>query len=599
MNEGALLEVENLGVEYDRRAAVAGVSFSLGRGRCLGVIGESGAGKSQSFLALMGLLPRTARVSGQARLAGVPLLSSEGAALRGRDVAMIFQDPMTSLAPHLKIGDQVAEPLVHHRGMSWDGARARAARLLDEVRMTDAPRRLNQYPHELSGGMRQRATIAMALACDPAFLIADEPTTALDVSVQAQILALLRSIVDERGTALAVITHDMGVIAALADEVVVMRDGSIVERGSVAHVLRDPEHEYTRALLAATPRIDAPGASVSTERLAKSSPLVVRDVHVHHPVRAGGWLRRRGTLAAVDGVGFEVAAGEALGIVGESGSGKSTLTRALLRLMPVARGEIVWLGRPIQDLAGEALRQVRAGLQIVFQDPFASLDPRMSVADIVAEPLVSLRPEMSAAERTDRVADMLARVGLGAEYAGRRSRELSGGQCQRVAIARAMVLEPKLLVCDEAVSALDVSVQAQILELLERIKREQGTSIVFVSHNLAVVRRLCERILVMYLGREVESGPTDVVFRSPLHPYTRLLLDSVPSIDPAVGRARLASIDSRDEMPSAFQRPGGCTFRTRCPAALATCAARSPEPEDAGETRRVACLRWRELVNQP
>ncbi len=599
MSEDSLLEVENLGVAYGGRAAVADVSFTLARGRCLGVIGESGAGKSQCFLALMGLLPRAARVSGNARLAGVPLLSPEGTALRGRDVAMIFQDPMTSLTPHLSIGDQIAEPLVQHRGMSWNDARARAASLLDEVRMSDVPRRLEQFPHELSGGMRQRAMIAMALACDPALLIADEPTTALDVSVQAQILVLLRSIVDQRGTALAVITHDMGVIAALADDVVVMREGSIVERGGVARVLADPAHEYTRALLAATPLIDAQGAGSTSGNPAGANPLVVRYVHVHHAVRGGGWFGRRGTLAAVDGVGFEIAAGEALGIVGESGSGKSTLTRALMRLMPVARGEIVWLGRPIQDLAGEELRQVRAGLQIVFQDPFASLDPRMSVADIVAEPLVALRPGMSAPERAGRVAAMLARVGLGTDFSARRSRELSGGQCQRVAIARAMVLEPKLLVCDEAVSALDVSIQAQILELLETIKREQGTSIVFVSHNLAVVRRLCERVLVMYLGREVESGATDTVFRAPRHPYTRLLLDSVPSIDPVAGRARLARLGSRDEMPSAFQRPEGCAFRTRCPAALPTCAARSPEPEDAGDARRVACLRWRELVNQP
>jgi oligopeptide/dipeptide ABC transporter ATP-binding protein len=417
--------------------------------------------------------------------------------------------------------------------------------------------------------------------------------------VQAQTLALLRSIVDQRGTALAVITHDMGVIAALADDVLVMREGRIVERGSVERILRNPSHEYTRDLLAATPRIDAPGASAPAVSHSGASPLVVRDVHVHHAVRTGGWFRRRGSLAAVDGVGFEVAAGEALGIVGESGSGKSTLTRALLRLLPVTRGEIVWLGRPIQDLAGEELRQVRAGLQIVFQDPFASLDPRMTVADIVAEPLVALRPEMGAMERADRAAVVLARVGLTAEFSARRSRELSGGQCQRVAIARAMVLGPKLLVCDEAVSALDVSIQAQILDLLESIKREQGTSIIFVSHNLAVVRRLCERVLVMYLGREVESGTTDSVFRAPRHPYTRLLLDSVPSVDPAAGRARLSELGARDEMPSAFQRPDGCAFRTRCPAALPTCAARSPEPEDAGDMRRVACLRWRELVNQP
>ncbi len=595
MTENPVLNVDKLSVAYGAHTAVDGISFELARGRCLGVIGESGAGKTQAFLALMNLLPGAARITGVAHLSGTSLLDAH--APRGRDIAMIFQDPMTSLTPHLTIGDQVAEPLVEHRGMSWDAARVQATRLLDEVRMNDVPRRLRQYPHELSGGMRQRAMIAMALACEPVLLIADEPTTALDVSVQAQILALLRGIVDQRGTALAVITHDMGVIAALADDVLVMRNGVIVERGDVEQILRSPVHEYTRALLAATPRIDAPGARVAAPAEA-SRPLVVRNLHVHHGVRSG-WRRSRGVLAAVDGVSLDVSAGESLGIVGESGCGKSTLTRALLRLMPAVSGQIVWLGREIQSLGGEELRQVRAGLQIVFQDPFASLDPRMSVAEIVAEPLRALRPELTAAQRTARVIAMLGRVGLGAEFATRLSRELSGGQCQRVAIARAMVLEPKLLVCDEAVSALDVSIQAQILELLAQIKRELGTSIIFVSHNLAVVRQLCERVLVMYLGREVESGATDDVYRAPRHPYTRLLLESVPSLDPVAGRARLANLPARDELPSAFERPSGCQFRTRCPAALSTCAVRSPEPEEAGDTRRVACLRWRELVNQP
>jgi oligopeptide/dipeptide ABC transporter ATP-binding protein len=598
MSESALLVVEELVVSYGATSAVESMSLEIMPGRCLGVIGESGAGKTQAFLAMMGLLPAQARVAGRARLEGRDLLGPAAATLRGRRVAMIFQDPMTSLTPHMRIGDQIAEPLVTHQGLSWQDARARAAVLLEQVRMNDVPRRLRQYPHELSGGMRQRAMIAMALACDPKLLIADEPTTALDVSVQAQILALLRQLVAERGMSLAVVTHDMGVIAALADDVVVMREGRIVERGPVAHILSNPDHEYTRALLAATPKLETPGAGsgrAGSPGTAPEIPLSVRNLRVHHRLR-GNWLRSPVTLAAVDGVSLRLEAGEALGIVGESGCGKSTLSRALLRLGPVTGGEIVWLGRAIQDLAGEELRALRAGMQIVFQDPFASLDPTMYVHDIVAEPLRALRPDLDATQRAARVADMLTSVGLGPEYAKRRSRELSGGQCQRVAIARAMILEPKLLVCDEAVSALDVSIQAQLLDLFAGIKRDHGTSILFVSHNLAVVRRLCERVLVMYLGRVVEEGPAEEVFLRPRHPYTRMLLESVPLLDPEHERARLASMVVQGETPSAVDRPSGCHFHTRCPYALPTCAQRSPEPEVVGESHQVACLRWREIA---
>ena len=593
----ALLSVEDLGVSYGATVAVESISLEILPGRCLGIIGESGAGKTQAFLAMMGLLPPEARITGRARLEGHDLLGPAATTLRGRRIAMIFQDPMTSLTPHMRIGDQIAEPLVTHQGLSWPEARTRASLLLDQVRMNDVPRRLRQYPHELSGGMRQRAMIAMALACDPKLLIADEPTTALDVSVQAQILALLRQLVGERGMALAVVTHDMGVIAALADDVVVMREGRIVERGPVARILDAPEHVYTQALLAATPRVETPGAGGARVDSpgAAANPLAVHNLRVYHRLRAG-WLSRPLMLAAVDGVSLSIEAGEALGIVGESGCGKSTLSRALLRLSPVTAGEIVWLGREIQDLGGEQLRAVRAGMQIVFQDPFASLDPTMSVADIVAEPLRALRPDLDAAQRASRVAAMLTRVGLGPEYANRRSRELSGGQCQRVAIARAMILEPRLLVCDEAVSALDVSIQAQLLELFAAIKRQHGTSILFVSHNLAVVRKLCERVLVMYLGRVVEEGPTEEVFLRPRHPYTRMLLESVPLLDPARERARLAGLAVQGETPSAVDRPSGCHFHTRCPAALPMCAERSPELESVAESHQVACLRWRQIA---
>ena len=488
-----------------------------------------------------------------------------------------------------------------HLGLSQSDARSRAARLLEQVRMNDVPRRLRQYPHELSGGMRQRAMIAMALACDPKLLIADEPTTALDVSVQAQILALLRNLIAERSMALAVITHDMGVIAALADDVVVMQRGVAVERGEVAQVLGAPREEYTRSLLAATPRIDAPGAgSVSkSEGRARAAPaLTVRDLHVDYRIRTSAW-RGESALRAVDGVSLELEGGQALGIVGESGCGKSTLARAVLRLATPSSGVIAWLGREVQGLRGEALRSLRAGTQIVFQDPFASLDPAMRVADIVEEPLGALRPQMSAKERASSVERMLASVGLGEGYARRRSRELSGGQCQRVAIARAMILEPQLLICDEAVSALDVSIQAQLLDLFATIKRERGTGIVFVSHSLAVVRKLCERVLVMYLGRVIEEGPTEEVFLRPRHPYTRMLLESVPLLDPALERARLAAQTVQGETPSAVDRPSGCQFRTRCPAAEDRCAASSPVPETVANAHQVACLRWREIANSP
>jgi peptide/nickel transport system ATP-binding protein len=595
MSAAPLLDVRDLTVRYGGNTVVDGMSLAVSAGRCLGVIGESGAGKSQAFLALLGLSGEAASVQGQATLSGEDLIAN-AARLRGRRVAMIFQDPLTSLTPHLRIQEQIAESLMRHRGQDRAQALEGAGRLLLQVRVNDVPRRLRQYPHELSGGMRQRVMIAMALACDPELLIADEPTTALDVSVQAQILALLRQLMAERNMALVVVTHDMGVICALADEVVVMRHGRIVERGEVARVLRSPGHEYTRTLIAATPRMDDPAPAPRAQ--GAPATLEARGVSVRHRLDAPLFRRPR-ELVAVDGVHLRVAPGEALGIVGESGCGKSSLARALLRLNPLAAGDLVWLGRPIQDLGGEPLRAVRAGLQMVFQDPVASLDPLQGVADIVAEPLRALRPELDATTRAARVRAMLDEVGLGAEYADRRARELSGGQCQRVAIARAMVLEPKLLVCDEAVSSLDVSIQAQVLELLARIKREHGTSIAFVSHNLAVVRRLCERVLVMYLGRAVETGPTEAVFRAPLHPYTRMLLASVPLLDPARERARLAAQSFPGDTPSAVDRPAGCEFHTRCPLSQPACAATRPEPENAAPGHEVACLRWREIAVHP
>jgi peptide/nickel transport system ATP-binding protein len=551
VSDPTLLRVESLTVGFGARNTVDDVSFEIMRGRCLGIIGESGAGKTQIFLGLLGLLPPDARLGGRARLGEVELLGAGAGAVRGRRVAMIFQDPMTALTPHLSIGDQVAEPLVVHRGHTWRDARAAAVRLLEQVHMPEPARRARQYPHELSGGQRQRATIAMALACDPELLIADEPTTALDVSVQSGILALLRQIMRERSMALAVVTHDMGVISALADDVLVMRAGRVVERGDVDSILKSPRHEYTRGLIDATPRLDEPLTAPVPLGEDGMPALTARAIDVRYRIPLGPFRSRE--FRAVDDVSLSVLPGEALGIVGESGSGKSSLARALLRLNDAAHGEIVWLGRAVQDLGGDELRRLRDGVQIVFQDPFASLDPVMTVADIVAEPLRALRPLLTDEERTGRVTRLLLDVGLDATYLGRRSRELSGGQNQRVAIARALAPEPKLLVCDEAVSALDVTVQAQVLALLARIKRERGTGILFVSHNLAVVRRLCDRVLIMRDGRVVESGSVATLFDAPRDPYTRLLLDAVPRLDPAVERARLAALFAQNETGG---RPG-------------------------------------------
>jgi peptide/nickel transport system ATP-binding protein len=627
-----VLAIEDLGVTFATPAgdveAVSGFSLSVQAGECVGIVGESGAGKSQAFLAVMGLLPPNARTRGSARFGTTELLGREGGELdqvRGAGVSMIFQDPLTSLTPHLMIGDQIAESLVRHTGVRWVEARARALALLEQVHVTDPKRRLKQYPHELSGGMRQRVMIAIALACDPKLLIADEPTTALDVTIQAQILALLAELKRERGMGMVLITHDLGIVAGVADRVAVMQAGQIVELGAVGKILKRPEHAYTQALLRAVPRLDSvlppasspalpPTTHASTDttlqaaRAAadqRSAPSVAAGDATSHGTLlhlAGlrvdfhlrNWLRRGATIRAVDEVELEVHPGEAIGIVGESGSGKSTLARAVLRLLRPVSGQIVWLGQPIEAASSSELAPLRRDTQLVFQDPLASLDPRMRVSEIVAEPLRVHRPDLDAKARTATVAEMLLRVGLGRNLLARYPHELSGGQAQRVAIARAMILKPKLLVCDEAVSALDVSVQAQILTLLQDLKREYSTSILFISHNLAVVRQLCERVLVLYLGRMMEQGTTATLYSTPAHPYTRGLLDAVPIPDPDLQPARLAQ-PLQGELPSPIAPPRGCVFHTRCPHAADICRQSVPAWEVVAPGHQVACHRWREI----
>jgi len=597
-----VLSLERLSVHFQTSRgvvqAVREVSVSVAAGECLGVVGASGAGKSQTFLAVLGLTPPNAHVSGRAYFGNLDLLRMRRKNLnriRGSRIATIFQDPMTALTPHLRIGDQIAETIVHHRGASWDEARKRARGLLDRVHIADAERRLDQYPHELSGGMRQRVMIAIALACDPALLIADEPTTALDVTIQAQILALLAEIKRERGMSIVLITHDLGVIAGLADRVAVMNAGQIVEAGAVRTVLKAPQHPYTQTLFAATPRLDddIECRPHPTAHASGNAALRLQGVGVRYAVSNGAW-RGHASLRALDDVDLELRAGETLGIVGESGSGKSTLVRATLQLIRPTTGTVVWLGSPLDKLSSSALRPLRKDLQIIFQDPLASLDPRMTAYEIVAEPLFVHRPDLHRQARDALVTDMLARVELPRDAIHRYPHEFSGGQCQRIGIARAMILKPKLLICDEPVSALDVLMQAQIMKLLAELRREHGMAILFVSHNLAVVRKLCERVLVLYLGKRMELAPTATLFERPAHPYTRALLFAVPIPDPDLQPDRLPRTIEGDP-PSPLDPPTGCVFHTRCPYVAQICRERAPAWEAVSVRAQVACHRWTEL----
>jgi oligopeptide/dipeptide ABC transporter ATP-binding protein len=608
-----VLRLEDLNVTFSTPdgevAAVKDFSLSVARGECVGIVGESGAGKSQAFLAVMGLLASNGRVSGRAsfwasdakpgadaRSGAVDLLALRGADLdlvRGARIGMVFQDPMTSLTPHLVVGDQVAEPIVRHLNVSWREARSRALGLLQQVHITDASRRMTQYPHELSGGMRQRVMIAIALACDPELLIADEPTTALDVTIQAQILSLLAELKRARGMAMVLITHDFGAVAGVADRVAVMQAGRVVELDTVGAVMKAPRHPYTQGLLRAV-AASPPRNGSSAAADSGVSALTISRLNVQFPVPRG-WLARPAMLRAVDDVSLELRAGEALGVVGESGSGKSTLARAALLLMRPTSGQIVWMGRSLEGLSSSELKPLRRELQIVFQDPLASLDPRMTVGEIVEEPLRVHRPELNADERACAIAEMLIRVGIAPDLVNRYPHEFSGGQCQRIGIARAMILRPRLLVCDEPVSALDVSIQEQIVTLLADLKREFGMCILFVSHNLSVVRRLCDRVLVLYLGRMMEVASSEQLYTGPLHPYARDLLEAVPIPDPDVQPGRLARVLG-GEPPSPLDPPSGCVYRTRCPHATEVCRERVPSWEEAARGHRVACHRWREFV---
>ena len=644
----SVLDVRDLFVTFRSEAgdveAVRGLNYSVGRGEVVGIVGESGSGKSVSSMAVMGLLPRSARISGSVKFKGTELLGNsdkQWTQVRGRGISMVFQDPLSALTPVYTVGDQIAEAITTHQHVNRNVARNRAAELLDLVGIPNASARAKSFPHEFSGGMRQRVMIAMAIANDPDLIIADEPTTALDVTIQAQILEVFRTAKEVTGAGIVLITHDLGVVAGFADRVVVMYAGKPVESAPVDPLFAEPTMPYTIGLLGSIPRLDAgrgqpltpiegtppspvdlppgcpfvPRCPIRIEKCSQIEPdldpvapqhraachradeisagtldrnevfpakvvqpselerkprterpavLELDDVARRFPLRKGTVLRRTvGAVHAVDGISFDIRQGETLGLVGESGCGKTTTIMEILGLQPPQQGRIAVLGRDVGALDRRLRMEVRRDLQVVFQDPMASLDPRLPISDIVAEPLRA--HGVSHRETDARVRDLLELVGLNPKlHLARFPSEFSGGQRQRIGIARALALEPKLIVLDEPVSALDVSIQAGVLNLLEELKTKLGLSYLFVAHDLSVVRHIADRVAVMYLGRIVELGDVGTVFEKPSHPYTQALLSAIPLPDPAAERARRRILLTGD-LPSPANPPSGCRFRARCP----------------------------------
>jgi len=639
------------------------VDLEVCQGETFCLLGESGCGKSMTALSLMRLLPPSARIAaGSVVLGGRDLLrlsELEMRAVRGRRVAMIFQEPQSSLNPVLSVGTQVQEVLVRHTGLDREARGRRAVELLDWVGIPEPNRRLGEYPHQLSGGMKQRVMIAMALAAEPELLIADEPTTALDVTIQAQVLELLQRLQRDSGMAIMLITHDLGVVARMADRVAVMYAGHIVEQVGADRFFRSPAHPYSRKLFDSVPTAEKREAELAVipgtvpplsarftgcrfaarcphafelcaeeppeplvvedgqiarchlyrpefaERLAAARQaeraatagaprdtagedvlLEVEDLRVHFPITRGVFKRTVGHVYAVDGVSLAIRSGTTLALVGESGCGKTTAGKGILRLMKPTAGKVVFDGEDLATLPAEALRRRRADIQFIFQDPYASMNPRMSVADVVAEGMIAQGIGGGRAERERRVVALLQEVGMDPEVRFRYPHEFSGGQRQRLCIARALAVEPKLIICDEPTSALDVSVQAQILNLLRRLQRERGLAYLFITHNLGVVDYLADEVAVMYLGRIVEHGRTREVLDAPAHPYTQALLSAVPTLERGQRREVLRVAG---DLPSPSAPPAGCHFHPRCPVAVAECDEEYPAQVPLSDSHAAAC----------
>jgi peptide/nickel transport system ATP-binding protein len=662
-----LLDVQNLHVHFEtsrgRVRAVEDLSFNVKRGEIVAVVGESGSGKSVSALSIMRLLPKlTGRIpKGRIDFEGRNLLDlsdEQMRQVRGRDISMIFQEPMTSLNPILTIGLQIMEPLTIHLGMSDEQARARAVELLTLVGIPDPAGRLDQYPHQFSGGMRQRVMIAIGLACNPKLIIADEPTTALDVTIQAQILELMKDLSRKLDIALIVITHNLGVVARYADRVIVMYAGQLVEEGEADDVFHRPRHPYSMGLLRSVPRLDRPrgakletieglppnlarlpagcrfaprcpfrieicdteppllpddlggltrchrhaeiaagklawsaadGATQQIEMKSGAPILAVRDLTKHFAV--GSALRGvTGVVRAVQDVNFDIFAGETLGLVGESGCGKTTVGRLILRLENPTEGEIRFEGADLAGADAAAMKAIRRKIQVIFQDPYSSLNPRMTVGQIISEPLKVYNLAGGKRGAQARVEELLEQVGLRPEMAARYPHQLSGGQRQRVGIARALAMEPSFIVCDEAVSALDVSIQGQIINLLEDLQRRLGLAYLFIAHDLAVVRHISMRVVVMYFGRVMEITDRDALYNEPLHPYTKVLLDAAPVPDPTIEKSREPRL-IKGELPSHLAPPTGCVFNTRCPIASEECRQTVPPLEEKRPGHFAACIK--------
>ncbi len=669
----ALLSVRDLrthlGGQRQPVRAVDGVSFDIQAGKTFALLGESGCGKSMTALSLLRLLPSGGRiVGGQVLFQGRDLLRLPEVAMRevrGGGIAMIFQEPMTSLNPVMSVGDQIAEALVRHSKSPGVSARQRVKELLEAVRIPDAEQRLHEYPHQLSGGMKQRVVIAIALAGDPVLLIADEPTTALDVTIQAQVLDLLRTLQQERNMSLLLITHDLGVVAEIADRVAVMYAGQIVEQATREAFFAAPRHPYSRKLFDSLPSMEkrhedlhvirgtvpslqaeftgcrfAPRCEVALEvcyeqrppwyasrgsavlchlyadpdrrswqdaadrqaaaTAARQAPdasphtggalLETRDLAIHFPIRRGLFKRTVGTVRAVDGVGLSIPKGRTLALVGESGCGKTTVGKGILQLLRITGGQVLFEGQELTTLKRAQMRRRRSEMQIIFQDPVSSMNPRMLVGDIIAEGLMAGAMVGGRKEHGHRVATLLEQVGMPAESADRYPHEFSGGQRQRVCIARALAVRPKFIVCDEPTSALDVSVQAQILNLLKRLQGELQLSFLFITHDVSVVSYIADEVAVMYLGRIVEHGDVETVLRRPAHPYTEALMSAVPRLEDngSNGGGRKV-IHVGGDLPSPARPPAGCHFHPRCPRVLPVCLESYPARRELGNGHSTRC----------